>query len=44
MSPATSSTGVQVGEGRLDHTIPIGFAADETTDVGKDSGSRVVPD
>jgi arylsulfatase len=30
--------------GRLDHTIPIGFSADETTDVGKDTGSRVVPD
>jgi arylsulfatase len=36
--------GDQVGEGRLDATIPIGFSADETTDVGKDTGSRVVPD
>jgi arylsulfatase len=34
----------KVGEGRLDATIPIGFSADETTDVGKDTGSRVVPD
>jgi hypothetical protein len=36
--------GSQVGEGCLDATIPIGFSADETTDVGKDTGSRVVPD
>jgi len=36
--------GNQVATGRLDHTIPIGFSADETTDVGKDTGSRVVPD
>jgi arylsulfatase len=36
--------GAQVAEGRLEHTIPIGFSADETTDVGKDTGSRVVPD
>jgi hypothetical protein len=27
--------GNQIGEGRLDATIPIGFSADETTDVGK---------
>jgi arylsulfatase A-like enzyme len=36
--------GNQVIQGRLDATIPIGFSADETTDVGKDTGSRVVPD
>jgi arylsulfatase len=36
--------GNQVGHGRLDATIPMGFSADETTDVGRDSGSRVVPD
>jgi arylsulfatase A-like enzyme len=36
--------GNQVGEGHLDETIAIGFSADETTDVGKDTGSRVVPD
>jgi hypothetical protein len=36
--------GMEVGKGRLDATIPIGFSADETTDVGKDTGSRVVPD
>jgi arylsulfatase len=36
--------GNEVGQGRLDATIPIGFSADETTDVGKDTGSRVVPD
>jgi hypothetical protein len=34
----------QIRERRLEHTIPIGFSADETTDVGKDTGSRVVPD
>jgi len=36
--------GAKVGEGHLEATIPIGFSADETTDVGKDTGSRVVPD
>jgi hypothetical protein len=36
--------GMKVSDGRLDATIPIGFSADETTDVGKDTGSRVVPD
>jgi arylsulfatase A-like enzyme len=36
--------GNQVATGHLEHTIPIGFSADETTDVGKDTGSRVVPD
>jgi arylsulfatase len=36
--------GAKVGEGRLEATIPIGFSADETTDVGRDTGSRVVPD
>jgi hypothetical protein len=36
--------GAKVGEGHLKATIPIGFSADETTDVGKDTGSRVVPD
>jgi hypothetical protein len=36
--------GNKVCDGRLDATIPIGLSADETTDVGKDTGSRVVPD
>jgi hypothetical protein len=36
--------GNKVGDGHLDATIPIGFSADETTDVGRDTGSRVVPD
>jgi arylsulfatase len=36
--------GVQVADGRLEATIPIGFPADETTDVSKDTGSRAVPD
>ena len=36
--------GNQAATGRLDHTIPIGFSADETTDIDKDTGSRVVPD
>ena len=33
----------QGGEGRLDATIPMGFSADETTDVGKDTGSGGQP-
>ena len=30
--------GEQVGEGRIDGTVPMLFSADETTDVGSDSG------
>ncbi|TQM57874.1 arylsulfatase [Humibacillus xanthopallidus] len=36
--------GIQVGQGRIEASIPIGFTADETSDVGKDTGSPVVPD
>ena len=35
--------GEQVGEGRVDATVPMLFSADETTDVGKrhgDTGQR----
>ena len=33
--------GDDVGEGRLDATVPMVFSADETTDVGHDSGTGV---
>jgi arylsulfatase A-like enzyme len=36
--------GNQVAQGHLDATIMIAFSADETTDVGRDTGSPVVPD
>ncbi len=36
--------GKQVGEGRVERTIPFVFSADETTDVGRDSGTPVSPD
>jgi arylsulfatase len=42
--PATVSLfvdGVQVGEGRLERTVPLLYSYDETTDVGSDSGSTV---
>ena len=32
--------GEQVGEGRIGATIPMIFSADETTDVGSDTGTR----
>ena len=35
---ASSSTGAKVGEGRVDATVPMVFSADETADVGDDSG------
>jgi 3-oxoacyl-[acyl-carrier protein] reductase len=34
----------KVGEGRVDATAPVVFSADETTDVGKETGSVVTPD
>jgi arylsulfatase A-like enzyme len=34
--------GEQVGEGRIDHTQPMMFSADETADVGIDLGTPVV--
>jgi arylsulfatase A-like enzyme len=36
--------GEPAGEGRIDATVPVLFSADETTDVGKDTGTRVSPD
>jgi hypothetical protein len=36
--------GVEVGRGRLPHTQPLGFSAEETTDIGYESGSVVAPD
>jgi len=32
------------GEGRVDRTVPMLFSADETCDVGKETGSPVSPD
>jgi arylsulfatase len=36
--------GAQVGEGRVDATVPLVFSADETTDVGTDSATPVTDD
>jgi arylsulfatase len=36
--------GENVGEGRLEHTVPMMFSADETADVGCDTGTTVSPD
>jgi hypothetical protein len=36
--------GAKVGEGRVDATVPMLFSADETTDVGSDSGTPVSDD
>ncbi len=36
--------GAQVGEGRIDGTVPMLFSADETADVGTDSGTPVTDD
>jgi arylsulfatase len=36
--------GAMIGEGRLDATIPMAFSADETLDVGRDTGSAVSDD
>jgi arylsulfatase len=36
--------GVKVGEGRVDNTVPMQFSADETCDVGSDTGSAVSDD
>ncbi len=36
--------GAKVGEGRVDATQPMIFSADETADVGSDTGSRVSDD
>jgi arylsulfatase len=36
--------GDQVGEGRIDATVPMIFSGDETTDLGSDSGTPVSDD
>jgi hypothetical protein len=36
--------GKKDGEGRVDRTVPMVFSADETCDVGKETGSPVSPD
>ena len=36
--------GDKAGEGRVDATVPMVFSADETTDVGRDTGTGVSPD
>jgi arylsulfatase A-like enzyme len=36
--------GTKVGEGRVDATVPMVFSADETADVGLDSGTPVTDD
>jgi hypothetical protein len=36
--------GEQVGTGRVEMTQPMIFSADETTDIGYESGTRVTPD
>jgi hypothetical protein len=33
-----------VGEGRVDNTVPMVFSADETADLGGDTGSPVAAD
>ena len=36
--------GKAVGQGRVERTVPMAFSADETCDVGKETGSPVSPD
>ena len=36
--------GSKVGEARIDATVPMAFSADETTDVGSDTGTPVTDD
>jgi arylsulfatase A-like enzyme len=36
--------GDQVGEGRVEHTVPMVFSADETTDLGRDGATPVSDD
>ena len=36
--------GKKVGEGRSERTVPMGFSADETTDVGRDTATPVSSD
>ena len=36
--------GAKSGEGRVEHTVPVVFSADETTDLGRDSATPVSDD
>ena len=36
--------GQHVGSGRVEHTQPMIFSADETTDIGQETGTTVTPD
>ena len=36
--------GTAVGTGRVEHTHPMIFSADETTDIGEETGTTVTPD
>ena len=36
--------GQEVGRGRIPHTQPLVFSAEESTDIGYESGSLVIPD
>lgn len=36
--------GKKTGEGRIEHTVPMAFSADETCDIGDDKGSPVSPE
>ena len=36
--------GDRVGDGRVDATVPLVFSGDETTDLGRDTGTGVTPD
>jgi arylsulfatase len=36
--------GDEVGEGRVEHTVPMAFSGDETTDLGRDSATPVSDD
>lgn len=36
--------GEKAGEGRVETTVPMMFSADETSDVGRGTGSAVLPD
>lgn len=36
--------GQEVGQGRIPHTQPLIFSAEESTDIGYESGSLVIPD
>ena len=36
--------GTAVGSGRVEHTHPMIFSADETTDIGQETGTTVTPD